>query len=145
MIEEKSKTEKGLFYMLIGANIGAVLAFLFAPKTGKQLRGDIRNAARKSLDKTEGVAAELSEKAQTFYQNTKSKADEFYESAKRKIDSAAASITEKNGEVQNAVGNKGVQIAACAADGKKKSDDENKNSDHSDSESESRQNFRTEL
>ncbi|HEY8559198.1 MAG TPA: hypothetical protein VIL74_02260 [Pyrinomonadaceae bacterium] len=86
------------------------------------MRGDTDAATRKSLDKTEETKAELSEKRQTFFHDTKIKANEFYESAKQKIDSAAASITEKNGETNNAAGDNGVRIAARAGNGKNKSD-----------------------
>ena len=40
-----------LTYLLIGGGIGAVLALLFAPKSGQELRGDIADATRKGIDR----------------------------------------------------------------------------------------------
>ncbi|NJM52639.1 MAG: YtxH domain-containing protein [Blastocatellia bacterium] len=48
--EETSATTK-LTYLLIGGGIGAILALLFAPKSGQELREDIADATRKSLEK----------------------------------------------------------------------------------------------
>ena len=39
-----------LTYLLIGGGIGAVIALLFAPKSGHELRGDIADATRKGID-----------------------------------------------------------------------------------------------
>ena len=41
-----------LTYFLVGAGIGAVLALLFAPKSGEELRSDIADATRKGIDKS---------------------------------------------------------------------------------------------
>ena len=35
-----------LTYLLIGGGIGAVIALLFAPKSGQELRGDLADATR---------------------------------------------------------------------------------------------------
>jgi gas vesicle protein len=42
---------KELEYFLFGATVGAVLALLFAPKSGKELRADIQATAEKDLAK----------------------------------------------------------------------------------------------
>jgi gas vesicle protein len=43
-------------YLLIGAGIGASLALLFAPKSGRELRGDIADVSRRTYRKgTEGA------------------------------------------------------------------------------------------
>ena len=42
----------GFTYLLIGGGIGAVLALLFAPKSGSALRGEIAEESRKGYDVT---------------------------------------------------------------------------------------------
>ncbi|HYL97503.1 MAG TPA: YtxH domain-containing protein, partial [Blastocatellia bacterium] len=37
-------------FLLIGAGIGAALALLFAPKSGREFRGDIADAGKQGLD-----------------------------------------------------------------------------------------------
>ena len=45
-----------LTYFLVGAGIGAVMALLFAPKSGEELRSDIADATRKGIDKSKEAA-----------------------------------------------------------------------------------------
>ena len=53
-----SSTSDRLTYLLIGAGIGAALALLFAPKSGKELRSDIAEVSRRTYKKgTEGAHA----------------------------------------------------------------------------------------
>ncbi len=49
--EEREQTNAStkLSYLLIGGGIGALLALLFAPKSGHELRGDIADVTRKAL------------------------------------------------------------------------------------------------
>ncbi|MDQ3747593.1 MAG: YtxH domain-containing protein, partial [Acidobacteriota bacterium] len=53
--EETSATTK-LTYLLVGGGIGAILALLFAPKTGEELRGDIADVTRKGIEKGKETA-----------------------------------------------------------------------------------------
>ena len=54
-----------LTYLLIGGGIGAVIALLFAPKSGQELRGDIADATRKGIDKSREAAQQLGDRAGT--------------------------------------------------------------------------------
>ena len=42
---------KDVFYLLLGAAIGAIIALLFAPESGQELRANIRSTADKDLGK----------------------------------------------------------------------------------------------
>jgi gas vesicle protein len=92
--EETSATTK-LTYLLIGGGIGAILALLFAPKSGEELRGDIADATRKGLEKGKETAAQLQEKAGEYYEVTREKAGEYYQVASEK----AGELKNKAGEV----------------------------------------------
>ena len=63
-------------YLLVGAGIGAVMALLFAPKSGHELRGDIADATRKSIDRTREAATQLSERATDYYEGARERAGE---------------------------------------------------------------------
>jgi gas vesicle protein len=52
-----------LTYLLIGGGIGAILALLFAPKSGHELRGDIADATRKGIDRSREAAQQLGDRA----------------------------------------------------------------------------------
>jgi gas vesicle protein len=88
--EETSAATK-LTYLLIGGGIGAVLALLFAPKSGEELRGDIADVTRKGLEKGKETAAQLQERAGEYYEVTRERAGELYQTAQEK----AGELTEK--------------------------------------------------
>jgi gas vesicle protein len=67
-----------LTYLLIGAGIGATVALLFAPKSGRELRGDIADASRKGIDYTTENARRLQERAGELYDTTSTKAQDLY-------------------------------------------------------------------
>lgn len=88
--EDSSATTK-LTYLLIGGGIGAVIALLFAPKSGVELRGDIADATRKGIDKGKETAAHLQEVAEEYYEVSREKANEIYHTAQER----AGELTEK--------------------------------------------------
>ena len=81
--EEASASTK-LTYLLIGGGIGAILALLFAPKSGQELREDIAVATKKGIEKSKETAAQLQEAAGDYYEVTRERAHELYETAQEK-------------------------------------------------------------
>lgn len=95
--EETGATTK-LTYLLIGGGIGAILALLFAPKSGEELRGDIADATRKGIEKSKEAAALVGDRAGEYYEVGREKAGEFYQAAQDKageIKEKAGALTEK--------------------------------------------------
>lgn len=88
--DETSAATK-LTYLLIGGGIGAIVALLFAPKSGQELRGDIADVTRKGLEKGKEAAGQLGDKAGEYYEVGREKATEFYQTAQDK----AGELTEK--------------------------------------------------
>jgi len=78
--DETSAATK-LTYLLVGGGIGAVLALLFAPKSGEELRDDIADATRKGIEKSKVAATQIQEKAGEYYEVSREKAGELYQSA----------------------------------------------------------------
>ena len=83
-----------LTYLLIGGGIGAILALLFAPKSGEELRGDIADATRKGIDRSREAAQQLSDRAGEYYEATRERASELYAQAAEKVGEAAKSARE---------------------------------------------------
>ncbi len=100
--EDASLSTK-LTYLLIGAGIGAVVALLLAPKSGKELREDIADATRKGLEKGKEAAAQLQEKAGEYYEVTKEKASELYHTAQEKAEKAKEVATKATNPITAAV------------------------------------------
>jgi gas vesicle protein len=86
--EETSANTK-LTYLLIGGGIGAILALLFAPKSGQELREDIADVTRKGIDKTKESAVQLQERAGEYYEVTRDRAGELYSTAQVKAEEIA--------------------------------------------------------
>ncbi len=78
-----------LTYLLIGGGIGAVLALLFAPKSGQELRGDIADATRKGVDRSREAAQQLGDRAGQYYETTRERATELYSQAAEKVGEVA--------------------------------------------------------
>ena len=83
-----------LTYLLIGGGIGAVLALLFAPKSGQELRGDIADATRKGIDRSREAASQLGERAGEYYETTSKRASELYSTASEKVGEVARTARE---------------------------------------------------
>ena len=81
---EDSSTTTKLTYLLIGGGIGAVIALLFAPKSGTELREDIADATRKGLEKSKEAATQLQERAGEHYEDGRERASEIYQNAQEK-------------------------------------------------------------
>ena len=79
---EGSDVSTRLTYLLIGGGIGAIIALLFAPKSGTELRGDIADVTRKGIDKTRDGARFVGDKAGEYYGAAREKAGEFYDTAR---------------------------------------------------------------
>lgn len=83
-----------LTYLLIGGGIGAILALLFAPKSGQELRGDIADATRKGIDRSREAAQQLSDRAGEYYEATRDRATELYSQAAEKVGEVAQTARE---------------------------------------------------
>ena len=80
-----------LTYLLIGGGIGAIIALLFAPKSGQELRGDIADATRKGIDRSREAAQQLGDRAGEYYEATRGRAAELYSQAAERVGEVAQS------------------------------------------------------
>ena len=81
---DDANTTTKLTYLLIGGGIGAVIALLFAPKSGVELREDIADATRKGIEKSKETASQLQERAGEYYEVGRERATEFYQTAQER-------------------------------------------------------------
>jgi gas vesicle protein len=105
-----SATEK-LTFLLIGAGIGATLALLFAPKSGRELRGDIADYTKKGLDAANEGARAIGERASEVYGTTSGRVAEVYGSASGKVAEAYGTAS---GKVAEAYGSAREKVAQGA-------------------------------
>ncbi len=86
---------------LIGGTVGAVVALLFAPKSGRELRGDIADVTRKGVDGARETATQLGSKAGEYYETGRERATEIYSNAADKageLAGAAREVAARRGE-----------------------------------------------
>jgi gas vesicle protein len=99
-----------LSYLLAGAGIGATLALLFAPKSGRELRGDISEITRKGYDETLELAHELKDRSADLYQSLKESADRVYDVAATRLNLAERTLEDAgntlSGPVNGEIGRK---------------------------------------
>ncbi|MBI5476924.1 MAG: YtxH domain-containing protein [Ignavibacteriales bacterium] len=85
MADEKNSTAKGILIgLLIGSVVGAITALLYAPKSGKELRSDIK---RKASDIADG--------ASEYIKSTKNRTQEFINTGRSRSDQVVSDVREK--------------------------------------------------
>jgi gas vesicle protein len=118
-----------LTYLLIGGGIGAVIALLFAPKSGQELRGDIADVTRKGIDKSREAAQQLGDRAGEYYEQGRERASELYSQASERASGLYSQAAEKVGEVAQTArdtASRQTSTVAAAIDAGKKAYQEEK-------------------
>jgi gas vesicle protein len=80
--------------LLIGGTLGAISALLFAPKSGKELRADIKRKGEEAVEGTKRVYGETRDKTQQIISEAVDKAQELREEASRHLAKARAKAEE---------------------------------------------------
>ena len=73
---DEAELSTRLTYFVLGGTVGAIVALLFAPKSGRELRGDIADATRKNVDRTRETATHLGTRVGEYYDAAASRAGE---------------------------------------------------------------------
>jgi gas vesicle protein len=84
---------RNLFFLVLGGSIGAAIALLFAPKSGRELRRDISETAGKGYDKVVGTAHQVQEQVGSYYDSAK-------ETGLRALDTASNEVSDLREEIK---------------------------------------------
>jgi len=106
-----SSAAEKLTFLLIGGGIGATLALLFAPKTGRELRGDIADYTKRGVDAAGEQARVIGDRAAELYGTAASRATDAYGTAAEKVSEAYGSAA---GRVSEAYGTARDKVVAGA-------------------------------
>jgi len=97
MAEDNSSNNNGILWFLAGLGVGAALGVLYAPKSGKETRAALRNAAEQGREAVVEGAQNLREKAGDIYSRSKEAVEQqreqlraAYEAGKQAYQEAAA-------------------------------------------------------
>src|SRR5262245_66057586 len=91
---DSSSAAEKLTFLLIGAGIGATLALLFAPKSGRELRGDIADYTKRGLDAAGEQARQLGTRAGEVYGSASQRVADVYGTAREKVSQGADAVSE---------------------------------------------------
>jgi len=86
MAQENHLGKGVLIGFITGGALGAALALLYAPKTGKELRAEIRTKSDDYLDEADKYIAEAKDKAIDLINDGKKKSEKLIKDAKIKSD-----------------------------------------------------------
>ena len=86
----EQETQQGQFFkgFLIGGVLGALAGILFAPRSGKELRSDIKEKGSEALKDTKDSYADASTKAKEIIVEAKHQAEELKKEADRYLSEA---------------------------------------------------------
>jgi gas vesicle protein len=85
--QDESETTKGLLLgLLAGGVIGAVVALLYAPKPGKELRADIKSRAGEFMDDAEDYVNMARSKAVDIINEGKKRSEHLITEAKKRAE-----------------------------------------------------------
>ncbi|MCK7577302.1 MAG: YtxH domain-containing protein [Chromatiales bacterium] len=74
-----------LIGFLAGGTVGAIIALLTAPKSGKELRGDIKQKSEEYYDEAEKYLADAKTKASELINDAKSKYPRYFKCCRTSI------------------------------------------------------------
>ena len=104
-MEEQGKSQFHFFKgLLIGGALGALAGILFAPKSGKKLRSDIKEKGRELLNDGQEIYDDASTKAKEIYREVKHQAKELKKEAEDTGEKIADEVHEKIGQVKKVFG-----------------------------------------
>jgi gas vesicle protein len=81
---DKSNIGTAVTFLMIGLGAGALVALLLAPKTGKQMRKDLRRKFDDARDTLQDWSEEAQDRVQDVVERSADWADELREAAKEK-------------------------------------------------------------
>ncbi|MDL1893237.1 YtxH domain-containing protein [Sphingobacteriales bacterium CHB3] len=117
MADNNGTTKGFIFGLLAGSAIGAMLALLYAPKSGRELRADIKAKTDELIDDAEGmverartkipeIASEAKKRSERVISDAKSQADTLMHDADRvltNVKQRSSSIIDESIKVKDAV------------------------------------------
>jgi gas vesicle protein len=104
-MEEQEKTKVHFFKgLLIGVPLGVLAGILFAPKSGKELRYDIKKKGNKILKEGKEIYVDAGTKAKEIFEEVTQQAKELKKEAEDAGEKIADEVHEKIGQVKKVFG-----------------------------------------
>jgi gas vesicle protein len=90
--------------LLIGGALGALAGIFFAPKSGKELRSDIKDKGSEILEDAKKIYADAGAKGKELIEDAKHQAKELKKDAEGTGEKIAGEVQEKIGQIKKVFG-----------------------------------------
>ncbi|MDQ0660341.1 YtxH domain-containing protein [Paenibacillus sp. W2I17] len=114
-VQTGSTFAKGIF---IGGLLGAAAALLFAPKPGRELRGDLSEKVGIVTDRTKEVATVVSDKATELAKTVSSKTSDIAKTVNQGRNDVMDSVRKASADVANEASRASDEVAAASVEAK---------------------------
>lgn len=114
-VQSGSTFAKGIF---IGGLLGAAAALLFAPKPGRELRGDLSEKVGIVTDRTKEVAAVVGDKASELAKTVSSKTSDIAKTVNQGRNDIMDSVKKASADVANEASKASDEVAAASVEAK---------------------------
>ncbi|WP_440112657.1 YtxH domain-containing protein [Paenibacillus sp. QZ-Y1] len=114
-VQSGSTFAKGIF---IGGLLGAAAALLFAPKPGRELRGDLSEKVGIVTDRTKEVASVVSDKASELAKTVSTKTSDIAKTVNQGRNDVMDSVRKASADVANEASKASNEVAAASVEAK---------------------------
>ena len=104
MVEQENPQCRFCMGLLIGSALGALAGIFFAPKSGKELRSDIKEKGSEVLKDAKEIYADACTNAKEIIGEVKHQAKDLKKEAEGTGEKIAGKVQEKIGQVQKVLG-----------------------------------------
>jgi gas vesicle protein len=117
-VEEDNGMRKGLVIgLLAGGLVGAIVALLYAPKPGKELRADIKNKAGEIMDDAESYINVAKSKAVDIINEGKKRSENLITEARKRAESLLGDAEKILSDAKERVGAEETKIKGAVRAG----------------------------
>jgi gas vesicle protein len=92
--DDGTSVAEKLTFLLVGAGLGATLALLFAPKSGRELRGEIVDYTKRGIDAAGEGARQVGGRASELYDTGRGRVADVYGAARERVASGAEVVSD---------------------------------------------------
>jgi gas vesicle protein len=114
MARENNSGVSFLIGLFTGGAIGAVLALMYAPKSGKEFREDLRNTTDEYLDEADKYISDARDRAKDMINEGKQRSDKIVNDARSKSDeilkNAEKILSEAKSKVNSTINDKKANL-----------------------------------
>jgi gas vesicle protein len=112
------KQSGGFSWFLAGLGLGALLGVLYAPKSGRETRGELANSAREGSEYLKQRSREAADQVGIYVDRGKAQVSEYVDRGKDYVDRGKSQLNEWMNQSRQFVNEQGDRVSAAVDAGK---------------------------